>query len=66
MDGRAKGSYQRVKEYLRIRRPQIEAELGIKGNVPMHRRFETIAGAQAQVDWGDEGVLFTPAGEVSV
>ena len=57
------GSYQRVKEYVRVRRPQIEAELGIKGEVPMHRRFETIAGAQAQVDWGDEGTITTPSGE---
>ncbi|MFE2124547.1 hypothetical protein ACFW9U_28350, partial [Rhodococcus aetherivorans] len=24
----------------------------------MHRRFETVPGAQAQVDWGEEGDLF--------
>ncbi|PVZ08220.1 IS21 family transposase [Actinomycetospora cinnamomea] len=29
----------------------------------MHRRFETVAGAQAQVDWGDEGALLAAAGE---
>lgn len=60
------GSYQRVKEYVRTRRPEIEAELGIKGEVTMHRRFETIAGAQAQVDWGDEGTLQTAHGDVPV
>lgn len=60
------GSYQRVKEYVRVRRPEIESELGIKGEVPMHRRLETIAGAQAQVDWGDEGTLQDPHGDVSV
>jgi transposase len=59
------GSYQRVKQYVRIRRPQIAAELGLAETAPMHRRFETIAGAQAQVDWGDEGTIWTPAGELS-
>jgi transposase len=44
------GSYQRVKEYVRVRRPQIAAELGIADRAAeMHRRFETPPGAQAQV-----------------
>ena len=25
----------------------------------LHRRFEVLAGAQAQVDWGDEGEIQT-------
>ncbi|MQB02263.1 MAG: IS21 family transposase, partial [Actinobacteria bacterium] len=60
------GSYQRVKEYVRLRRPEIAAELGINPGVPMHRRFETIAGAQAQVDWGHEGTITTRSGELQV
>lgn len=28
----------------------------------MHRRFEVIPGAQAQVDWGDEGKILTHMG----
>ncbi len=48
------GSYQRVKEYVRTRRPQIAAELGLRSGAEMHRRFETPPGAQAQVDWGHE------------
>lgn len=60
------GSYQRVKEYVRVRRPEIAAELGINAGAQMHRRFETIAGAQAQVDWGHEGTITTRAGELPV
>ncbi len=48
------GSYQRVKEYVRTRRPEIAAELGLRTGAEMHRRFETPPGAQAQVDWGHE------------
>lgn len=61
---RFSGSYQRVKEYVRIARPRIEGELGIKGDVAMHRRFETLPGAQAQVDWGHEETITLPSGEV--
>lgn len=52
--------YQRVKTYCRSRRPQIRAELGLDepGAGSLHRRFATLPGAQAQVDWGDEGDLF--------
>jgi transposase len=28
----------------------------------LHRRFEVVAGAQAQVDWGDEGAILLEAG----
>ncbi len=52
-----RGSYQRVKEYVRARRPEIAAELGLKSGGEMHRRFEVAPGSQAQVDWGHEGFL---------
>ena len=48
-----RGSYQRVKEYVRARRPEIAAELGLRTGAEMHRRFEVAPGAQAQVDWDD-------------
>jgi transposase len=52
------GSYQRVKQYVRARRPEILAELGLPDRSgQMHRRFEVPPGSQAQVDWGDEGTL---------
>ena len=31
-----------------------------------HRRFEVLPGAQAQVDWGDEGFIETPDGPMHV
>ncbi|MEW2043568.1 IS21 family transposase [Streptomyces sp. NPDC005529] len=51
------GNYQRVKIYLQEARPRIAEELGIRPGelAGLHRRFEVIPGAQAQVDWGDEG-----------
>lgn len=49
------GSYQRVKLYVAEARPRIAAEQGQPGPLTgLHRRFEVIAGAQAQVDWGTE------------
>lgn len=51
------GSYQRVKEYVRARRPEIAAELGRRSGGEMHRRFEVAPGSQAQVDWGHEESL---------
>jgi transposase len=55
------GSYQRVKVYVAEARPRIAAELAAGDDSPLaglHRRFEVVAGAQAQVDWGEEnGVL---------
>jgi transposase len=53
-------TYQRVKLYVAQARPRIEAELAgrdenrLRG---LHRRFETLPGAQAQVDWGEEKSL---------
>jgi hypothetical protein len=32
--------------------------------VGFHRRFEVLPGAQAQVDWGDEGELPTATGSL--
>ncbi|MGP3966039.1 IS21 family transposase, partial [Nonomuraea sp. 3N208] len=70
------GHYQRVKMYCAQARPQIAAELeaerdgadsgassGLRG---LHRRFETVPGAQAQVDWGDEGGILAHAGITKV
>ncbi|WP_456340783.1 IS21 family transposase [Streptomyces mirabilis] len=53
------GNYQRVKIYLQEARPRIAEELGIgPGELAgLHRRFEVVLGAQAQVDWGDEGKI---------
>src|SRR6266496_5478955 len=55
------GSYQRVKLYVAEARPKIAAELAKEDEnslAGLHRRFEVAAGAQAQVDWGEEsGVL---------
>ena len=44
------GSYQRVKEYVAHRRPEIAAELGLRTGGEMHRRFTVAPGSQAQVD----------------
>lgn len=58
------GHYQRVKMYLAEARPRIRAELGIDADAltDLHRRFEVTPGAQAQVDWGDEGAVLAHAG----
>jgi transposase len=58
------GHYQRVKVYVRENRARLtQAE---PEPVGFHRRFEVLAGAQAQVDWGDEGEIQTPTGPLSV
>jgi transposase len=58
------GHYQRVKVYVRENRARLtDAELEPVG---FHRRFEVLAGAQAQVDWGDEGEIQAPTGPLSV
>jgi hypothetical protein len=47
------GHYQRVKMHLAEARPRIAAELGLfdeNSLVGLHRRFEVVPGAQAQVD----------------
>ena len=52
---------------MRVRRPQILAEVGHSDDQGgFHARFATIAGAQAQVDWGDEGSIVTPLGDLPV
>ncbi|WEO92778.1 IS21 family transposase [Streptomyces sp. FXJ1.172] len=58
------GNYQRTKLYVQEARPRIAEELGItpKELAGMHRRFEVIPGAQAQVDWGDEGKILAHLG----
>ncbi|WFE23298.1 IS21 family transposase [Solwaraspora sp. WMMD937] len=58
------GNYQRVKLYLQQARPRIAAELGIAPDqlAGLHRRFEVVPGAQAQVDWGDEGGILAHVG----
>jgi transposase len=58
------GSYQRIKLYLQQARPRIAEELGIAPDelAGLHRRFEVIPGAQAQVDWGDEGKVLAHVG----
>lgn len=59
------GSYQRVKMFLAEARPRVAFELA--GEVDdrlsgLHRRFEVVPGAQAQVDWGDEGSILAHVG----
>jgi transposase len=59
------GSYQRVKLFLAEARPRIAAELAEADENPLtglHRRFEVVPGAQAQVDWGDEGYVLAHVG----
>jgi transposase len=59
------GHYQRVKMFAAEARPRIAAELAEQDENPLtglHRRFEVLPGAQAQVDWGDEGDLLTHVG----
>lgn len=59
------GHYQRVKMFLAEARPRIAAELIDRDENPLsglHRRFEVVPGAQAQVDWGEEGDLLAHVG----
>jgi transposase len=63
------GHYQRVKMYVAEARPRIAGELAATDEnrlVGLHRRFETVPGAQAQVDWGDEGGLLATLGVAKV
>jgi len=56
-------TYQRVKLYVAQARPRIAAESGgIDPLAGLHRRFEVTPGAQAQVDWGDEGGILAHVG----
>ncbi|MGW7672802.1 IS21 family transposase [Streptomyces sp. NPDC054775] len=56
--------YQRVKMYVQQARPRIAEELGYTPRelARLHRRFEVVPGAQAQVDWGDEGGILAHVG----
>ena len=59
------GNYQRTKMHLAEARPLIAAELALVDENPLtglHRRFEVVPGAQAQVDWGDEGDVLAHVG----
>ncbi len=59
------GHYQRVKMFCAEARPRIAVELESADDNPLrglHRRFEVVAGAQAQVDWGDEGGVLAHVG----
>lgn len=59
------GHYQRVKMYVAEARPRIAEQLELADDNPLrglHRRFEVIAGAQGQVDWGDEGAILAHVG----
>jgi len=58
------GNYQRVRMYLQEARPRIAAELGYTPSelARLHRRSGVVPGAQAQVDWGDEGGILAHAG----
>ncbi|WP_432758537.1 IS21 family transposase [Streptomyces virginiae] len=57
-------NYQRVKIYLQEAGPRIAEELGISPGelAGLHHRFEVVPGAQAQVDWGDEGKILAHVG----
>ncbi|MGH3499520.1 MAG: IS21 family transposase [Nocardioidaceae bacterium] len=58
-------SYQRVKMYVAGARPRIAGELQAGDDSPLrglHRRFEVVPGAQAQVDWGEEGKILAHVG----
>lgn len=59
------GHYQRVKLYVAEARQRLarDDDPGLSG---LHRRFEVVAGAQAQVDWGDEGQILLEAGIAKV
>ncbi|MGH3497572.1 MAG: IS21 family transposase [Nocardioidaceae bacterium] len=63
------GSYQRVKMLVVEARPLIAVELAAGDENPLtglHRRFEVVPGAQAQVDWGEEGDLLAHVGVQNV
>jgi transposase len=61
------GHYQRVKLYVAEARQRLardnDADERLSG---LHRRFEVLAGAQAQVDWGDEGAVLLEQGVAKV
>jgi len=58
------GHYQRVKIYVREARARLDQVDPVPAG--FHRRFEVLPGAQAQVDWGDEGEILTAGGPLRV
>jgi len=56
------GHYQRVKLYVAEARQRLAGEDAGGGLTGLHRRFEVVPGAQAQVDWGDEGAVLLGQG----
>ena len=60
------GHYQRVKLYVAEARQRLARDDADDRLSGLHRRFEVVAGAQAQVDWGDEGAILLEAGIVKV
>ncbi len=61
------GHYQRVKLYVAEARERLAAEDSDRGELTgLHRRFEVVPGAQAQVDWGDEGAVLLESGIAKV
>lgn len=61
------GHYQRIKLYVADARQRLARDCdGDERLSGLHRRFEVIAGAQAQVDWGDEGQILLEAGIAKV
>ena len=61
------GHYQRVKLYVADARQRLARDTDGDDRLSgLHRRFEVVVGAQAQVDWGDEGAILLEAGIVKV
>jgi len=61
------GHYQRVKLNVAEARHRLARESeGDEWLSGFHRRFEVVAGAEAQVDWGDEGSVLLEQGVVKV
>jgi transposase len=58
------GHCRRVKVYVRENRARLTG--ADHEPVGFHRRFEVLPGAQAQVDWGDEGELLGATGSLRV
>jgi hypothetical protein len=57
------GHYQRIKLYVAEARQRLARESeGDERLSGLHRRFEVVAGAQAQVDWGGEGQVLLGQG----
>jgi transposase len=61
------GHYQRVKLYVAEARQRLARDSDPDDRLSgLHRRFEVVPGAQAQVDWGDEGAILLGAGIAKV